>query len=60
LKKQPGTWVTPNFRQGQRKLAIINDGVYTTIAVRQELDILSMGAKSRVQNKQVAIIPDFS
>lgn len=55
LKKT--TWDIGNtdFSTGAEELGNSNNGIYTTIAVRQELDVLSIGAKSRVQNKQVAI-----
>lgn len=43
------------FLTGAEELGNANDGIYTNLSVRQEFDVLSIGAKSRVQNKQVAI-----
>jgi cobalt-zinc-cadmium resistance protein CzcA len=43
------------FLTGAEELGNSNDGIYTNLSVRQEFDVLSIGAKSRVQNKQVAI-----
>lgn len=55
LKKAAWDMGNTQFTTGVEEMGNGNDGIYTTIAVRQELDILSMGAKSKVQNKQLAI-----
>lgn len=55
LKKTAWDIGNTEFSTGAEELGNSNEGIYTTITVRQELDVLSIGAKSRVQNKQLAI-----
>lgn len=43
------------FSTGAEELGNSNEGTYTNLSVRQEFDVLSIGAKSRVNIKQVAI-----
>ncbi|MEN6423108.1 MAG: CusA/CzcA family heavy metal efflux RND transporter [Smithella sp.] len=56
LKKTAWDIGNTEFSTGAEELGNnTENGTYNTIAVRQEFDILSIGAKSRVQAKQVAL-----
>jgi len=55
LKKTAWDLGNTEFSTGAEELGNSNNGIYTTIDVRQGFDILSIGAKSRVQNKLLAI-----
>jgi cobalt-zinc-cadmium resistance protein CzcA len=55
LKKTVWDFGNTEFSTGAEELGKSNNGIYTTVGVRQDFDILSIGAKSRVQNKLLAI-----
>ena len=56
LKKTAWDIGNTEFSTGAEELGNnTENGIYNTIAVRQELDILSIGAKSSVQARQVAL-----
>lgn len=55
LKKTVWDFGNTEFSTGAEELGKSNNGIYTTVGIRQDFDILSIGAKSRVQNKLLAI-----
>lgn len=55
LKKTVWDFGNTEFSTGAEELGKLNNGIYTTVGIRQDFDILSIGAKSRVQNKILAI-----